>query len=425
MVSAANNWDEIADSAFRDGVVPSKLSDAQKQMLVYDLRERGMSHKDACTRLGVSDKGGKNGVRVARYADPLVADLVRDDLTSVLDALIMVIEKVPEPIQRLAVVEVRTGKASKLQSSNVCTEYTRRRQSEPGYTITNIINEGCFLDIDDLEAMLHRLQNKHNLILQGPPGTGKTWLAKKLAYALIGRRDDRNIRPMQFHPNLSYEDFVRGWRPQGDGKLTLVDGPFLQLAEEAKENPDDDYVMVIEEINRGNPASIFGEMLTLMEADKRNPDESLALAYPRKPDERVHIPPNMYVIGTMNLADRSLAMVDLAFRRRFAFFDLEPMLNDAWQEWVQEQRDIDGAFLDSVAQRINSLNEEIAADRNLGRQFRIGHSFVTPAPGSDIGEPEAWFARIVESEIVPLLHEYWFDDPDRVSEARSKLLGTA
>ena len=334
----------------------------------------------------------------------------------------MVTKKVPESVQRSAAVEVRAGKATKLQNSNPVAECIRVRQSELGYTINNITADGCFLPQPTLDSMLHRLQAKQNLILQGPPGTGKTWLAKKLAYALIGRTDDGKVRPMQFHPNLSYEDFVRGWRPQGDGRLELVDGPFLQVVEEAREDPDSDYVMVIEEINRGNPASIFGEMLTLLEADKRNADEALALAYPREPGERVHIPPNVYVIGTMNLADRSLAMVDLALRRRFAFFDLEPMLNDTWREWVNEQCGIDDGFLAGIAQRINALNEEIAADRNLGRQFRIGHSFVTPAPGSDIGEPEAWFGQIVETEIVPLLHEYWFDDPAKVANAAEELL---
>ena len=293
----------------------------------------------------------------------------------------------------------------------------------PTYTIGNILAEGCFLDRSTLEAMLQRLQSKRNLILQCPPGTGKTWLAKKLAYALIGSKDDSKVRPVQFHPNLSYEDFVRGWRPQGDGTLALVDGPFLQVVvEEAREYPGNDYVMVIEEINRGNPASIFGEMLTLLESDKRDPDEALALAYPREPGERVYVPPNVYVIGTMNLADRSLAMVDLALRRRFAFFDLEPMLNNTWREWVQGQCGIERAFLDVISQRINSLNDEIATDRNLGRQFRIGHSFVTPAPGTSIEDPGKWFKQIVETEIVPLLYEYWFDHSQKVDGARSELL---
>lgn len=293
------------------------------------------------------------------------------------------------------------------------------------YSIDDILTDGCFLPRAELEVMLQRLRAKRNLILQGPPGTGKTWLAKKLAYALIGRKDESKVRPMQFHPNLSYEDFVRGWRPQGDGRLELVDGPFLRVVEEAQEDPDSDYVMVIEEINRGNPASIFGEMLTLLEADKRNPDEALALAYPHEIGERVYIPPNVYVIGTMNLADRSLAMVDLALRRRFAFFELEPTLNNTWREWVNEQCGIDDGFLAVIAQRIDALNEEIATDRNLGRQLRIGHSFVTPPPGTSIEDPDEWFAQVVETEIVPLLHEYWFDNPDRVSQARSKLLGTA
>ncbi len=309
-------------------------------------------------------------------------------------------------------------------TSTVTAEATVPSQSEK-YTVQNIIGEGCFFDLPRLEVMLHRLRTKQNLILQGPPGTGKTWLAKRLAYALIGSKDDSKVRPVQFHPNLSYEDFVRGWRPQGNGQLELVDGPFLQVVEDARSHPNNDYVIVIEEINRGNPASIFGEMLTLLEADKRNPDEALALAYPRKPGERVYIPPNVYVIGTMNLADRSLAMVDLALRRRFAFFDLEPMLNDTWREWVNEQCGIENAFLDGIAQRIDALNEEIAADRNLGRQFRIGHSFVTPPPGTSIEDPDEWFAQVVETEIVPPLHEYWFDDPDRVTAARTGLLGTA
>ncbi len=423
------SWDEITKSISNGGGVISMnfkghLTDGQKQMLVPYFRQKfGMQHGDAYPRAGTSDKGGKNGSRVATEADPLVADLVRDGLTSVNDALIMVREEVPERFQRLAAAEVREGKAKKLQHNSEVAEYISMRQSELDYTIKSIHDEGCFLPQPTLESMLRRLQTKQNLILQGPPGTGKTWLAKRLAYALIGRKDDRNVRPMQFHPNLSYEDFVRGWRPQGDGSLSLVDGPFLQIVERAGTDEDNDYVMVIEEINRGNPASIFGEMLTLLEADKRSLDESLALAYPREPDERVYIPPNVYVIGTMNTADRSIAMVDLALRRRFAFFDLEPMLNDAWRGWVEEQCGIDGAFLSEIAQRINALNEDIANDRNLGRQFRIGHSFVTPAPGSDIGEPEAWFTQVVDTEIVPLLHEYWFDDPKTVADARSRLLG--
>lgn len=295
--------------------------------------------------------------------------------------------------------------------------------TEPGsYTIASIINVGCFLDRARLETMLQRFADKRNIILQGPPGTGKTWLAKRLAYALVGYKDDDRVRPLQFHPNMSYEDFVRGWRPAGDGRLELVDGPLLRMIDDAKQNPDARYVMVIEEINRGNPAQIFGEMLTLLEADKRNPGEAMALAYPRTDDERVHIPHNVYVIGTMNIADRSLALVDFALRRRFAFFDLEPTLGSVWRNWVSDNCGIPDAFLADVERRLTALNNQIAADPTLGPQFRIGHSVVTPPPNAQIEHPQEWFEQAVATEIAPLLREYWFDDPAKADTAQFALL---
>ena len=293
------------------------------------------------------------------------------------------------------------------------------------YTIQDIISDGCFLEESRLSAILDRLRVKKNLILQGPPGTGKTWLAKRLAFALIGSRSDRKVRPFQFHPNLSYEEFVRGWRPSANGKLDLVDGHFLKAINDSKDDPSNSYVVVIEEINRGNPAQIFGEMLTLLEADKRSVEEALALSYPKDdPSERVYIPPNLYVIGTMNLADRSLALVDFALRRRFAFFDLEPALNETWRDWVHRQCEIPTDFLTDISRRIGSLNDQIAADPNLGRQFRIGHSFVVPKLGEPIAVPEEWFIQVVETEIAPLLGEYWFDDPDKADKAKSQLLSS-
>ena len=430
MVSPTDNnsppsWTEIVDSFLSSNQIDPRSGVAQKAMLVPYLRQRGMAHNQARLAAGVSDKNGKNAFRVAETADPTVTDLIRSGRTSVNDAM-MVID-LPVEIQQAAVDEVRAGEATKLQSSAAVVDYMELHpqllsQILPSYEIDDILDDGCFLDQPKLETMLQRLQTKQNLILQGPPGTGKTWLAKKLAYALIGYKDDSKVRPLQFHPNLSYEDFVRGWRPQGDGKIALVDGPFLQLIADAEENPDDEYVMVIEEINRGNPAQIFGEMLTLLEADKRNEGGALALAYPRKPGERVHIPPNVYVIGTMNVADRSLALVDLALRRRFAFFDLEPVFGSVWRNWMQEQFGIDVNFLSDVEHRMTSLNEQIADDRSLGPQFRIGHSYVTPAPSVAIADPVEWFIQVVETEIGPLLDEYWFDSLERAAAAESELL---
>ncbi len=290
------------------------------------------------------------------------------------------------------------------------------------YTVDNIIADGCFLSEVKVEKTLKRLSTKKNIILQGPPGTGKTWLAKRLAFALIGQRDDSKIRAVQFHPNLSYEDFIRGWRPSGEGKLTLVDGPFMETVKEAIDDPESKYVIVIEEINRGNPAQVFGEMLTLLETDKRTPDEALELSYRKFDGERVHIPSNLYVIGTMNIADRSLALVDLALRRRFAFIGLKPTLGKPWRDWVQTKNNIDSEFLYEIEKRISSLNDVISADVSLGAQFQIGHSYVTPAVGMNITDTKEWFSEMVETEVGPLLDEYWFDDLEKSRKAQKRLI---
>lgn len=288
------------------------------------------------------------------------------------------------------------------------------------YSVADIMKEGCFLESSRIEEILERLQSKKNIVLQGPPGTGKTWLAKKLAFALMEKCAEDKVRSVQFHPNLSYEDFVRGWRPSSEGKLELVDGPFLEIAETARNSPDEKYVLVIEEINRGNPAQILGELLTLLEADKRNEESALALCYPRQDGEKIFIPENLYVIGSMNIADRSLALVDFALRRRFAFIDLEPAMNDSWLKWCREECGINDAVLRKIRSRIESLNKQISDDLSLGPQFRIGHSYVTP--NSRINDPDAWFSQVVRTEIAPLLDEYWFDNPEKAREAVAKLL---
>ncbi len=291
-----------------------------------------------------------------------------------------------------------------------------------GYSIQDILDDGCFLAEEKLKKILERLQSKKNLILQGPPGTGKTWLAKRLAFALMGQNDKGKLRVVQFHPNLSYEDFIRGWRPTGDGKLSLVDGPFIEMIKTAEECPESPHVIVIEEINRGNPAQIFGEMLTLLEVGKRTPDEAMELSYKRSDSERVFIPDNLYVIGTMNIADRSLALVDLALRRRFAFIDLEPIFGEPWHNWLELNFEVDRKILTEIEKRIISLNDEISSDISLGPQFRVGHSYVTPPPGVLIDDVREWFRQVVNTEIGPLLDEYWFDGIKKSQMAKEKLL---
>jgi len=250
-------------------------------------------------------------------------------------------------------------------------------------------------------------------------------LAKRLGYALIGSKDRETtrsrLRVVQFHPSLAYEDFVRGWRPKGKEGLDLVDGIFMQAIEAASSEPDREFVLVIEEINRGNPAQIFGELLTLMEVGKRRREEALELAYRRTPDERVFVPDNLYVIGTMNIADRSLALVDLALRRRFAFVDLEPRFGGEWRAWC-EKRGLVPDLIDLIEERMRGLNMMIAAAPSLGPQFRIGHSYATPDVDDVIADGRAWFRAKVETEIGPLLDEYWYDAQDTAKKARADLL---
>ena len=297
------------------------------------------------------------------------------------------------------------------------------------YSVDSILDDGCFHERDEIDKLLERLKSKKNLILQGAPGTGKTWMGRRLAWALMGAKDNTKIRAIQFHPSLSYEDFVRGWRPAGSkGGLELVDGTLMEMIDLAHADPDSKFVVLIEEINRGNPAQIFGEFLTLLEATKRKPSEALELAYPKpKADntkETVHVPKNLYVIGTMNIADRSLALIDFAFRRRFAFATLEPKLNKLWRDWMLEKCKVPKKLVDIIEKRIGDLNQTISGDNQLGTQFQIGHSYVTLDPSESSEQPidKNWFVRVVEMDIKPLLEEYWFDSPKKAKEESDKLL---
>ena len=286
------------------------------------------------------------------------------------------------------------------------------------YAVKNIIEDGCFIPKGKIQDILESWELKRNLILQGPPGTGKTWLARRLAYALIGNTDETKVNSVQFHPNMSYEDFVRGYRPNLGGKLEAVNGIFMEAAEKAAADPKSKYAIVIEEINRGNPAMIFGELLTLMEADKRSEDNAIDLTYPDDTGNKsFFIPPNLYIIGTMNIADRSLAMVDLALRRRFAFYDLKPELGRTWLQWVKDHG-VSNEIAEGIQERMQGLNQAIAQSPALGEQYQIGHSSVTPATAFDNdADTRHWFKQVAETEIYPLLQEYWFDSPQELDEA--------
>jgi DNA polymerase III delta prime subunit len=249
-----------------------------------------------------------------------------------------------------------------------------------------------------------------NLILQGPPGVGKTFIAKRLAEQLAG--DAKRVRWVQFHESYSYEDFVRGYRPDGEGGFALEDGAFYDFNEAAK-GSSAPYVLVIDEINRGKLSKIFGELLMTIEADKRGPAWGVQLQYRRHKDEPpFHVAPNLYVIGLMNTADRSLAVVDYALRRRFSFHTLRPMFAAGRFEGFMLGKGMSPELLAMILERVRNLNDAIGSE--LGPGFAIGHSFFCPAKGED--PDENWYLSVIRSHIEPLLEEYWFDNPSRVKE---------
>ena len=297
-----------------------------------------------------------------------------------------------------------------------------RTSRNGNYSVDQILADGCFLDKSNIERMLKRLRLKMNLIIEGPPGTGKTWIAKRLAYALIEDRDDSKVRVVQFHPNLSYEDFIRGWRPGSDGRLTIKNGVFMDVVHSAINDQNSKFVVVIEEINRGNPAQIFGEMLTLLEAGKRTSNDAIELTYPdpNGDNKPVYIPQNLYVIGTMNIADRSLALMDLAFRRRFAYITLKPMFNDIWRNWVVNRCGVDSGLANSIQHRMERINEMIRS--KSGSQFEIGHSYLTPDNQLEDETTRDWFKEVVTSEISPMLREFYFDDFEFADNLITQLL---
>ena len=270
------------------------------------------------------------------------------------------------------------------------------------------------------EAKYNRLVNvlkrKKNIILQGVPGVGKTFAAKRLAYSLMGEKDRERIEFVQFHQNYTYEDFMMGYKPNEDGGFEMQYGIFYRFCKKAENNPDKDYFFIIDEINRGNMSKIFGELLMLIEKDYRG--MPIKLAYHNL---SFSVPKNIYIIGMMNTADRSLAMIDYALRRRFSFVDMEPGFET--EGFKNYQAQLANDRFDALMQKIQELNEEIAADPSLGKGFCIGHSYFC---GIDIDKCEIQLLQdILDYDILPMLREYWFDDLSKAEiwqEALSNVL---
>lgn len=255
------------------------------------------------------------------------------------------------------------------------------------------------------------LKNKKNIILQGAPGVGKTFAAKRLAYSIMGEKDESRIEFVQFHQNYSYEDFMMGYKPDGES-FKLKYGIFYRFCRKSANQPDKDFFFIIDEINRGNMSKIFGELLMLIERDYRG--TKAVLAYNGLP---FYVPKNLYIIGMMNTADRSLAMIDYALRRRFSFFDIEPGFDS--DGFIKYQAELNNETFSLLISKVRELNKEIAADKSLGKGFCIGHSYFCGQSECS----EEWMRAIVDYDILPMLSEYWFDDANKLQRWENILRG--
>ena len=281
------------------------------------------------------------------------------------------------------------------------------KEEHDTYTEKDFLKD-VYIDEHQLHTLMSLLYRKKNLILQGAPGVGKTYAAKRLAYAMMGVKDIDRVKVIQFHQNYSYEDFVMGYKPNADGGFSLEKGIFYDFCQKARMNGEMPYFLIIDEINRGNLSKIFGELLQLIEADYR--DQSIQLAYNKKP---FSVPSNLYLIGMMNTADRSLAMIDYALRRRFSFFEMKPAFEtEAFNAYISQWETTE---LRKLIDAIIALNKVITDDDSLGSGFCIGHSYLCNL------KKDYDLESIVEYDIIPMLREYWFDNDSKFNQEAQKL----
>ncbi|OLO61844.1 McrB family protein [Actinomyces oris] len=288
-------------------------------------------------------------------------------------------------------------------------------EADEHYTSADFLDE-VFLRPEDVEQMLGLLRRKKNLILQGAPGTGKTFAAKRLAYALMSQTDDSRVEVVQFHQSTAYEDVVVGLRPTAEGGFAAAEGVFARFCRRAAADPGRDYVFIIDEINRANISKAFGELLMLIEAEHRG--EALRLPVS---GELLSVPKRLHIIGMMNTADRGLALIDYALRRRFAFFEMRPALDHPG--FLRHVEAVGSSRLEALVDVVRRLNQRIAEDEALGPGFQIGHSYLyLPAAGPENpAGTDADVTSVVRYELEPLVREYWFDNPAAMDESIHEL----
>ncbi|HCT3226699.1 TPA: DUF3578 domain-containing protein [Enterobacter hormaechei] len=289
------------------------------------------------------------------------------------------------------------------------------------YNLNNA-KEDLFLPDDTLNKIIKRLNHKKNIILQGPPGVGKSFIAKRLAYLQIGSKDINKVGMIQFHQSYSYEDFIQGFRPNMTG-FTRKNGIFYEFCQKAKDDPENNYVFIIDEINRANLSKVLGELMMLIEADKRGPEWAIPLTYSEDEKDTFFVPENIFIIGLMNTADRSLAVVDYALRRRFSFVDIAPGFDTEQYRSYMLSKGVSEEIINLIRTSMHKLNLEIGHDKNnLGKGYMIGHSFFCPSCNIEKGLDYEWYKETIMSDIGQLLEEYWFDEPEKYEKWLNILL---
>lgn len=269
-----------------------------------------------------------------------------------------------------------------------------------------------FISEEKFDEIVELLFRKKNIILQGAPGVGKTFLARKVAYQLIGQMKDENIETVQFHQSYSYEDFMQGIRPTTTGEFKVRNGIFYNFCKQAKEKSEETFVFIIDEINRGNLSKIFGELMMLIESDKRSPRYALKLTYGEENSLKFYVPENVYIIGCMNTADRSIAIVDYALRRRFAFCPIEPELGDSFKAFLCSE--LSKEFVDEICGKLKRVNSIIRDSSSLGKGLEIGHSYFCQI--SSVDDEREWWRSIYKYELFPYLQEICFENEELCNE---------
>lgn len=304
-----------------------------------------------------------------------------------------------------------------IDNKNIITEKLLQSSNIKKYKFTEDTDKPFISETDFLQTVA-LLRRKKNIILQGPPGVGKTFIARKLAYEIMQEVKDANIEMVQFHQSYSYEDFIQGLRPTQKGGFDLRDGIFYSFCQRALAHPDRPFFFIIDEINRGNLSKIFGELMMLIEADKRVEKFALKLTYAEDEEDRFYVPENLYIIGTMNTADRSLAIVDYALRRRFAFVTLQPDYGENFRSFLSG-KGLTAPIVEHICSSVTKVNSKIKEDINLGEGFQIGHSYFCTFTADE--DENKWWNEILSFEMKPLFEEIWFDNYAKVAEVLKQL----